>query len=388
MPVESKPLAIQRGTLVTPDGLVRDRDLLIVGGRITAMGSDLALPDGCDRLDATSCLVSPGFIDTHVHGGLQFDTLDADPAGLRAIAAHLARHGVTSWLPTTVACPAPQLERVLSAIAQARREGTGAAEILGAHLESNFISPRFKGAQPPDDLRPTSDAELRDVLRKHAGVIRLVTLAPELEGAEQLVRELVARGIVVSVGHSDATYDQVMRAVEAGATRVTHLCNAQRGFHHREPGVLGAGLACDGLATEIIADLEHVHPAGLVIALRCKGPQRLMLVSDALRGTGLPEGRYELGGRPTWIDGRVARLEDGTIAGSIITLDRAVRNLIAATGAGVEEAIATATLAPARSLGLDRKGRLVPGADADLVVLGADLMVQRTLVAGTLVHSA
>lgn len=376
------PLLIAHGTLVTPQGLLPETDLLIQEGRIAAIGRELPRPEGTVRLEAGDRLVAPGFIDTHLHGGLEFDTMDARPEGLRVISTHLTRHGVTAWLPTTVACPSDQLERILAAIAQVRSEGSGGAQILGAHLESNFISARYKGAQPPEHLRPVNDAELRDLLRRNVSTIRLLTLAPELDEATSLIQELVELGIVVSVGHSDATYDQVMSAVAAGATRVTHLCNAQRGFHHREPGVLGAGLACDRLYTEIIADLEHVHPAGLTIAYRCKGADRLMLVSDALRGTGMPPGEYELGGRPTTIDGRIARLEDGTIAGSIVTLDLAVRNMVQATGIAPAAAIAMASTAPAESLGLALKGRVAVGCDADLVLLDPDLAVTATVVAG------
>jgi len=377
-------LYLENGRLLTPQGLRPNPGLMIRDGRITAIGA--ACPDGADRLDARDLLVAPGFIDTHIHGGKHADTMDGTPEALREIARHLAEHGVTSWLPTTVACAPEALDRILKAVEQVRQEGSDGAEVLGAHLESNFLSPKYKGAQPPEYLRPIGDPELGAVLMKHAGTIRLMTLAPELEGAEAFVRDLVARGVVVSVGHTDATYDQVMSAVDAGSTRVTHLCNAQRGFHHREPGVLGAGLVSDRLYTEIIADLEHVHPAGLTIAYRCKGPERLMLVSDAVRGSGLEPGRYELGGHPTLIDGKVARLENGTIAGSVITLERAVRNMVQAAGVPLESALRMASEAPARSLGLSNKGRIEPGLDADLVLLTDALDVRVTVVSGRVVY--
>ncbi|HEY9898407.1 MAG TPA: N-acetylglucosamine-6-phosphate deacetylase [Pantanalinema sp.] len=376
------------GSVSTPAGIQEGAEVLIEGDRIQAVGTALSRPSGVSIVDVEGALIAPGFIDAHIHGGLSFDTMDANPEALFAISMHLARHGVTAWLPTTVACEATLLDRILSAVGAAKAAEPTGARILGAHLESNFLSPRYKGAQPAECLRPTGDPELRAVLSRHAGTIRLLTLAPELEGADGLIRELVASGVVVSVGHTDATYDQVLSAVEAGSSRLTHLCNAQRGFHHREPGVLGAGLVCDALFTEVIADLEHVHPAGLTIAYRCKGPSRLMLVSDAVRGTGLPPGEYELGGQTTFLDGRTSRFADGTIAGSVITLDRAVRNMVRTVGVPLHEAIAMASDVPARSLGLSDLGRVAPGYRADLVVLSGALEVRATYVAGRRVHQA
>lgn len=376
------------GSVVTPTGIQEGAEVLIEDGRIREVGGSLGRPAGTEVFDVAGAWIAPGFIDTHIHGGLAFDTMDASPAALAAISAHLVRHGVTGWLPTTVACEPALLDRILTAVAVARTTETNGARILGAHLESNFLSPKYKGAQPAECLRPIGDLELRAVLARHAATIRLLTLAPELAGADGLIRELVAAGVVVSVGHSDATYEQVLGAVAAGGTRVTHLCNAQRGFHHREPGVLGAGLVCDSLFTEVIADLEHVHPAGLDIAYRCKGPSRLMLVSDAVRGTGLPPGEYELGGRTTFLDGQTSRFADGTIAGSVITLDRAVRNMVEEVRVPVHEAIAMASDVPARSLALEHLGRVAPGFWADLVVLSPSLDVRATFVAGRLVYQA
>ncbi len=379
-------LHLANGRLLGPDGLQDNPGLLIEDGRIVAFTSDA--PSGAEHLDAGGLIISPGFIDTHIHGGREADTMDGTPESLREISRHLAEHGVTSWLPTTVACAPEALDRILAAVETVRREGSGGAAVLGAHLESNFLAPKYKGAQPPEYLRPIGDPELTAVLDKHSRTIRLMTLAPELAGAHGFIQQLVSKGITVSVGHTDATYDQVIGAVEAGSSRVTHLCNAQRGFHHREPGVLGAGLACDRLYTEIIADLEHVHPAGLTIAYKCKGAERLMLVSDAVRGSGLVPGRYELGGHPTVIDGKVARLEDGTIAGSVITLERAVRNMVEAAGVPLDAALRMASEAPARSLGLDQKGRIAPGLDSDLVLLTDTLDVRATVVMGQVVHRA
>lgn len=379
-------LLIENGHVLAPKALPRGWEVLIEGSRIKAIGPQLVVPKEVERLDAQGAWVVPGFIDTHVHGGREFDVMDATPESLRAISRHLAASGVTSWIPTTVACSAEHLRRCLEGIALVRREGSGGAEILGAHLESNFISPKYRGAQPFEHLRGIDDSELQEVIRDHAETIRILTLAPELEGALAYIRELVGMGITVSLGHSDATYDQVMSAVAAGASRITHLCNAQRGFHHREPGVLGAGLACDSLYAELVADLEHVHPAGIKMAHRCKGAARLLLVSDALRGSGLPPGDYELGGQVTHLDGRVARLSDGTIAGSVVTMEHMIRNLVEAVDMPLGEALEMASRTPACSLKLPFKGQILPGMDADLTLLKHDFQVLATVVGGHIVH--
>lgn len=381
------PTLITHAQLVTPSAIVA-ADLLIEDGRIAAIGPDLTPPAGAMIVDAQGQWVMPGFIDTHVHGGLDADTMHASLEALGTIARHLARHGVTSWVPTLFACTAEQLEDVLIAIRAAMRAPHAGADILGAHLESSFIAPAFKGAQPPEALRPVADPALREVIRRHAPVIRIVTLAPELDGAVDLVQELAAQGIRVSIGHTDASYEEAVAGAQAGATRVTHLCNAMRPFHHREPGTVGAALVQDDLDAELIADLVHVHPAGIQIAYRCKGADRLMLVSDALMGTGLPPGKHVLDGREILIGPDVARLPDGTLAGSSITLDRALRNVVEAAGIPLVDAVRMAATTPARSLGLDDRGAIAVGKRADLAMLDASWRCVATWVAGERVFSA
>jgi N-acetylglucosamine-6-phosphate deacetylase len=368
-----------------PDEVVSGQAVTVEGGHIVAVGPAPGVFDG-ERVELAGLTLCPGFIDGHIHGGLEHDVMDGSPAALAAIAAHLASHGVTGWLATTLACPAEQLEGVLTAVAKSMADAPTGARLLGAHLESNFLAPKYKGAQPEDALRPTDDPALLAVIERHRAVIRVVTLAPELPGALELIARLRDLGILVAVGHSDANYDQVRAAAAAGASRVTHLCNAQRPFHHREPGVVGAALVTDELAAEIIADLEHVHHAGIEIAYRCKGRDRLMLVSDALRGAGLAAGDYELGGRVTRLDGRVARLADGTIAGSVITLERAVANVVAACGIPFPAAVSMAAHAPALSLGLQDRGAIAVGLRADLTALDDAGACRATLVEGCWVH--
>jgi N-acetylglucosamine-6-phosphate deacetylase len=381
----ARRMLLSGARICLPEATVEGAFLAIEDGRIVAIGK---APSGFagDRVDLPGATICPGFIDTHVHGGLEHDVMDATPEAMAAICAHLARHGVTSWLPTTLACPAAHLDRTLAAVASAMASPPAGARILGAHLESNFLAPKFKGAQPAEALRPPDDPELLAILERHQAIIRVVTLAPELPGALELIKLLRGWGILVAVGHSDATYDQVVAAAQAGATRVTHLCNAQRPFHHREPGVVGAALVIDALSVEIIADLVHVHPAGVQMAYRCKGVERLMLVSDALRGAGLPPGQYELGGRATTLDGHVARLADGTIAGSVITLEQAIKNVTSDCGIPFVDAVRMASTAPAASLGLLDRGAIAPGMRADLAILEANGNCLATVVEGEWVH--
>jgi len=373
--------------LALPGGPVRTA-VLIRDGRIVALGEPPADEPEVMHLPDEG-LLAPGLVETHIHGALGRDVMEGTPEALDTVSRFLVRHGVTTWLPTTLACPAPDLARVLDAIATRMRDpAQDAARVAGAHLESNFLSPRHVGAQPPEFLAPPADPVLGEVLARHGEAIRIVTLAPELPGALELTSRLVGMGIVVSVGHTDATLEQVRAAVAHGATRVTHLCNAQRGLHHREPGVVGAGLAIDALTCEVIADGIHVHPLVLDIVARCKGDTGTALVSDALPGTGLAPGLHAFGDRQVLIRDGVARLPDGTIAGSILTLDRALRHARDWMRLDAVAAIRMASETPARSAGLTDIGSIEPGKRADLVWFTDDLHVRATWMDGQLVHDA
>lgn len=365
-------LRIRGGLVLTPEGF-RPGEIGIRGDRLVPPNS-LESPE---ILEADGLYVCPGLIDTHLHGVLAHDTMDGTEEALEGISRQLLCHGVTSWVPTTVACPPLELDKVLSQID--RHQGQG-ARILGAHLESSVISPNYRGAQP-DALLSPDDPGFREVVGRWKNLIRVVTLAPELPGAMPLIRHLVEWGIRPSCGHSNASFEQVSEAIEAGLGRITHLFNAQRPFHHREPGVAGAGLAFENLFAEIVSDGVHVHPAAVKIAYRCKG-EKLVLVSDALRGTDLEPGTYSLGGQTTLIDGQVARLESGAIAGSITLLDRAVKNLQQWAGITLEQALFAATKAPALSLGREDLGELMLGSLADVALFDSDFRCRTAIVGG------
>ncbi len=352
--------------IITPAGTVAG-EVVVSDGRIADVR-----PGAVGNEDAA--WIVPGYIDGHVHGGggAQFNTADPDEVAT-AVAFH-ARHGTTALLATTVAAPASELEAALGAI--------GRAGILGAHLEGPFISRERPGAMDPDTFIAPDRHLLERLLS--AGGVRMVTLAPELPGALELVRMLARAGVVASLGHSDATYAEARAAVQAGARSVTHLFNAMRPLHHREPGILGAGLDLTALGCELICDGVHVAPAALRVAARAKGPGGVRLVTDAMEAAGLSDGSYRLGGASVRVSGgRAVIAGTDTIAGSTLTMDAAVRGAVRLMGVPVEEAVAMASAAPARLLGVaDRKGAIAPGMDADLVLLDEDLCVRGTLIGG------
>jgi N-acetylglucosamine-6-phosphate deacetylase len=360
-------------------------DLLIDADRITGVGVDLVAPQ-TPTIDARGYTILPGFIDLHVHGGAGADVMDASTQGLATMAACFARHGVTAFLPTTMTAPhAPTLAAVV-AVAESVATQAGGARTLGVHLEGPYISPKFPGAQPAHFIRPPNLAEFSELFA--VGPIRMITLAPEVAGAEDLIRLAVRQGVVAVLGHTDATYAECVTAVTWGVTQATHTYNAMRGLHHRQPGTLGAVLSNDTIDAQLIADNIHVHPAGMKILARCKGVERTVLITDAIQATGLGPGQYELGGQPVTVKNGECRLADGTLAGSILTMEQALINFMAATGLTLAEAWPATSRTPARTLGLVHElGSLAPGYRADLVVLDEQLQVVATVVGGEVVYA-
>jgi N-acetylglucosamine-6-phosphate deacetylase len=338
------------------------------GGRIAAVG-DGDPPPAREITDLTGRLVVPGFIDLHVHGGDGADFMGEDLVA--AVELH-ARHGTTRLLATTVSAPPAALLQAVRTVAAA-----GDPHILGIHLEGPWLSDARRGAQDPAALRAPDPRELDALLG--AGCIRMVTLAPELPGALDLITRVVAAGAVASLGHTDATYDEAIAGIEAGARHATHTFNGMRELHHREPGAVGAVLDRYEVTCELIADGHHVHPAAVRLVARAKGARGVAFVTDAIAAAGRPDGDFHLGAVPVRVrDGR-ATTHDGHLAGSTLTLDAAVRNAVA-WGIALPDALAMASTVPARVLGL-RKGRIAPGYDADLTILDADLRAVGTLVA-------
>ena len=395
-------IVLAGGDLVLPDRLLPNASLIFEGSRIASVEPKArAAPAGADIVDCRDCYVVPGFIDVHVHGLEGCDTLDeGDP--LARIAGTMPKYGVTAFCPTTVACPPRPLTALLRQVAQARaNRPPTSARVLPAHLESNFINPAFKGAQPGQCLRlppgsaeaerdgDFSAAEILDVIAAARPDVGIVTLAPELPGGIDLVRSLVAAGHRVSVGHSGADVDEAMAAIDAGARHATHLFNRMTPMSHRAPGVAGAVLARDEVTAELICDGYHVHPAMCRIAIASKGAEGVMAITDGTGGSGLAVGSVaRLGGRPIRVSPHAAVLDDGTLAGSTLTGDRAFRNLVASVGLSVIEAAILCATTPARALGLKDFGMLVQGAVADVVVLDRDFRVVRTVIDGHPVYES
>jgi N-acetylglucosamine-6-phosphate deacetylase len=374
--------------VITPGGEWPRGWIAIRGRQIDAMGQGEP-PAGAQRaaevLDASGLLALPGFIDLHAHGAVGVDVMDADPDGLRQMARFYASHGVTAWLPTTMTAAERDLTRALEAVGEVVGPVEGGATVLGAYLEGPYLSRVRGGAQDGALIRQAGRAEARRLLA--SGVVRVLALAPELDANRWLVGAAVERGVTVSAGHTDATYEQALRAVGDGVRHVTHVFNAMRPLGHREPGMLGAALTAPELRCELVADNVHVHPAAMRLLLAAKGADGVVLVTDAVRATGLPDGAYAVGDRPAiQIDGAI-RLADGTLAGSVLTLDQALVNLQAATGRPLAELWPASSRNAAEAIGMDgAKGTLEPGKDADLVLLDPALRVIATIAEGALVH--
>ncbi|MEO8510062.1 MAG: N-acetylglucosamine-6-phosphate deacetylase [Chloroflexota bacterium] len=356
-------------------------DLLLRDGRIVARGEE-ATAATARRFDASGLRAAPGFIELQVNGAHGHD-LTADPASMWDVAAALPRYGVTSFLPTIVTSPPGTVEAAQRILAAGPPAGHAGARPLGLHVEGPFISPLRHGAHDLALLRETDPglAWSRD------GGVAMVTLAPELPGALDVVRTMVEAGVVVSVGHTNATASQARAGVDAGIRYATHLWNAMPPLHHREPGAVGALLIDDRVTLGLIVDGLHLAPEVVRLAWRAAGPGRISLVSDAMAGLGLPPGRHLLAGTVVIVTERGARTPDGALAGSVIGLDSAVRNLVAQAGCSAHDAIDAVTGVPARLLGLPRPS-LDVGAPADIVLLTEGLQVAATIIGGELVHSA
>ncbi len=330
-------------------------------------------------LDAA--IVSPGMIDLQVNGA---DGVEADdhPRHIEQISRWSVKSGVTAWLPTVVTAPADLYPRVFDGWTEV--DTTIGATPLGWHLEGPFLSPARKGAHQLRYIEGATEDIFANWLDQDS--IRLVTLAPERDGAHDKIRKLVDRGVLVSLGHTDATYDEFRAGVDLGATKATHLFNAMSPMHHRNPGAMIATMTDDRVTAGIIPDAVHSHPATVRLAIQAKGPDRIAVVSDMISSAGLGPGVYDLGGQQVHVDETTAKLEDGTLAGSVLTMDQAVRNLVEWGNVPVGAALHMCTNVPARLLDDATRGRLVAGLRADLTLWSADLTVERTIVGGVVQH--
>jgi len=389
--------------LVLPDRILSNGTLVVDGGRIVEIRPDAGNATHGGAFAFRDHYIVPGMIDVHVHGVDGFDSLGG-PGVIRSIAASLPRYGTTAFCPTTIACSPEALRTVLGEVRDAREAPQPrAARVLPAHLESNFINPEFRGAQPLECLRSPraafdtktrsadKDFAAADVvaeIERAAPDVCIVTVAPELDGGLDLIRWLVAHGHHVSVGHSGGTFDDGLAAVEAGARQATHLFNRMPPLEHRSPGLAGAVLQSEEVAAEVICDGFHVHPAVVRVAIAAKRPARVMAITDGTAAAGLPAGtRARIGNRTITATDSSAFLDDGTVAGSVWTMDRVFRTLVRTIGLPPVDAATMCSTTPARELGLVGHGVLAVDAVADLVVLDAHFKVVQTYIAGQLVYS-
>ncbi len=405
----ARPLILSGADVVLPDRVLSPGTVIVEEGRVTEIETGVrpagSSGGGPGFVDLHGHTLVAGFIDVHVHGIEGFDTLDSLDA-VEEIARRLVRYGVTAFCPTSVACSPAVLERLVESMRRARASARPQARVLPAHLESNFINPDFRGAQPLDCLRRPprigrdglavadagegadyTGADVLRVIEAHRRDVGIVTMAVELDGGLELAKALIAAGHRVSLGHSAATYDQARAGIAAGARHATHLFNRMSPMTHRAPGLTGAVLSEESVAAEIVCDGFHVHPAVATAAIRAKRVERIMAITDGSAGAGLPVGsKVSLGGRPVTVTEEACFLDDGTLCGSRITMDVAFRRLLQ-QGFTPVEASRMCAGTQASELGLVGQGVIAPGALADLVVLGGQLEVVTTYIGGAVAWS-
>ena len=379
--------AIVNGRILLPGAEVQGKALVYDKKIVGVMDEAAARAMADEVIDAAGMYVSPGLVDVHIHGYLGADVSDADNAGVRKMAKGILANGVTSFLPTTMTIGWSTLETIFAQLRQLREESRSAAfegaEILGCHAEGPFINPSKKGAQAEENILPP-DAEK---VLPYADIIRMISFAPEMPGGDQFIRTLKEKtDITLSIGHTSANYDQAMNAIRLGANHITHTFNAMTPMMHRDPGVVGAALTTD-VYCQLIVDTFHVHKGLFPLMHKAKG-EHLVLITDCLRSCGMPDGEYELGGQKFVLKGIECRLLDGTIAGSVLKLNNAVRNYRDNASIPMWKAVRAATLNAAESAGVaDRKGSLESGKDADITLMDEDCQVVKTFVRGNLKYS-
>jgi len=375
--------AFINGRIVMPRGILEKKVLVIQGEKIINL-TDVA-PAGAEIINAKGFFIAPGFVDVHIHGGMGADTMDGTVKALKTISSGIVQHGTTSFLPTTLTMGHKNVFKALKAVGSLQGKTLAGAEVLGAHLEGPFINVKHKGAQNADFIVPPDYQWLDDF----SDVIKLITYAPEMDHDFVFTKKVKAEtDITLSIGHSDASYELVNQAINYGCTHITHLFNGMTGLHHREPGVVGAALMNKGVFTELIADKVHVNEHLFQFVLDNKGKKRIVLISDSIRAGCMKDGTYDIGGQDAHVENGVARLRDGTLAGSVLTLNQAVRNFYENTNTTLSEVIHMASLNPATSINVaNRKGSLKIGKDADVILLDDEFNCHLTMVNGKVVYT-
>lgn len=378
---------IINGKIVLPDEVVVGKALAFddESGKIVGIVNNA--PDGANVIDACGNYIAPGLVDIHIHGYLGEDTSDAKPEGIKKMAYGVAKNGVTSFLPTTMTVSKDEIIAALNAVRSLKEESKtwDGAEIIGVHAEGPFINPNKKGAQAEENIL-VPDA---DFILENADIITSVTLAPEMDKDHACIKKLAKESnVLVSMGHTDATFDEAMSAARDGVCHATHLFNAMSALAHRNPGVVGAALASENVSVEVIADTFHINPGLYSIISKVKG-DKMVLITDCTRAGGMPDGEYDLGGQPIFLKGIECRLADGTIAGSVLKLNDAVKNVLNNTNLPVNEVFKMASLNPATSIHCENRiGSLEAGKDADIIIADENINIVRTIKKGRSIYVA
>ncbi|WP_069998344.1 N-acetylglucosamine-6-phosphate deacetylase [Cellulosilyticum sp. I15G10I2] len=362
---------------------IEDGSVLLKNGKIAKVNPELTTYD--EVIDAKGLYLSPGFIDVHIHGAGGHDTMEGTYHSLNEISKAIVKHGTTSFLATTMTCPTEEIKQAVYAVYDAMLRGTKGANILGIHLEGPFISPFMIGAQNPLYLQKPSIEAFENIVGPYRSIIKSVTLAPEIEGADELIRFLSQHQIVASIGHSKATYREAMHGINEGMSHITHLYNAMTGLHHRDAGVIGAAFLSD-VTAETICDGIHIDYPALCIAFKQKSIDNILLVSDAMMACCMPPGSYVLGGQNVIAKDGSVHLENGALAGSVLTLNKAIKNVWTHTNYTLFEVVQMATYNPAKHAQVhDKKGLIAEGFDADLVLFDENIEVQTVIVGGNII---
>lgn len=373
------------GTVVTPSKVLKPATVFVEGGTISKVTEKNSLKSraGWRRIDCAEKIVMPGFIDVHTHGGTGFDFKDESPDAIAKLSDYYYSHGVTTLLATLSPLPHRLLIPAVKRLVKFCRENRGKTNIAGIHLEGPYINGSMSGGNRKDYVERPDFERWREVVDAGEGFIRLMTVAPEVEGIDPIIEDAVKNGIVISLGHSTAGARAASSAIRLGATQVTHLFNAMPGLHHREPGLLSAALLSDSLDAQLIADGIHVHPDFIRLALRAKTRDHLMLITDSMRAAGLPDGEYDSAGNRVRVENGVSRMPDGTLAGSTLTFENGLKLVASLNEINLCSTSRITSLNAARSLGIHREtGSIVAGKCADIVVLGPDFSVEMTMKNG------
>ncbi len=376
---------ITNGKIVLPDSVVEGKFLAFDSENGKIIDIMDKLPADATVIDAEGNYVAPGLVDIHIHGYLNEDTSDAKPDGIKKMAYGIAQNGVTAFLPTTMTVSQDEIDAALNTVRSLKDESKtwDGAEILGVHAEGPFINPSKKGAQKEENIQKPNAKFLLD----NQDIIRILTIAPEMDGGHETIKEIAEKtDILISMGHTGANYEEAISAVKDGVGHTTHLFNAMTPLAHRDPGVVGAALATD-VSVELICDTFHIHP-GVFSVIAKQKMDKLCLITDCTRAGGMPDGEYDLGGQPIFLKGIECRLSDGTIAGSVLKLNIAVRNVLENTTLSVPEVVAAASFNPARAIKAEGKGALLSGYDADIIIADDKFNIKRTIKRGNTIYEA